>query len=62
MVTYSKISPKLVNPRNIAGNAQEEEEEEEEEPVDFPPVFDNYPSAASWFKDQAAGKARASLL
>ena len=25
-VTYAKISPKLVNPRDIAGNAEEEEE------------------------------------
>ena len=24
MVTYAKISPKLVNPRDIAGNAEEE--------------------------------------
>ena len=28
-VTYAKISPKTVNPRDIAGNAEEEEEEEE---------------------------------
>ena len=26
-VTYAKISPKLVNPRDIAGKAEEEEEE-----------------------------------
>ena len=25
MVTYAKISPKMVNPRDIAGNAKEEE-------------------------------------
>ena len=31
MVTYAKISPKLVKPRDKAGNAEEEEEEEEEE-------------------------------
>ena len=30
-VTYAKISRKLVNPRDIAGNAEKEEEEEEEE-------------------------------
>ena len=30
-VAYAKISPKLVNPRDIAGNAEEEEEEEEQE-------------------------------
>ena len=30
-VTYAKISPKLVNPRDIAGNAEEEEEDEEKE-------------------------------
>ena len=24
MITYSKISPKMVNPRDIAGNAEEE--------------------------------------
>ena len=29
MVTYTKISPKLVNPRDVAGNAEKEEEEEE---------------------------------
>ena len=29
--TYTKISSKLVNLRDIAGNAEEEEEEEEEE-------------------------------
>ena len=28
MVTYAKISPRMVNPRDIAGNAKEEEEEE----------------------------------
>ena len=26
MVTYAKISPKVVNPRDIAGNTEEEEE------------------------------------
>ena len=26
MVTYSTVSPKMVNPRNIAGHAEEEEE------------------------------------
>ena len=30
-VTYAKISPKNVNPRDVAGNAEEEKEEEEEE-------------------------------
>ena len=25
MVTYAKISPKMVNPRDIAGNVEEEE-------------------------------------
>ena len=25
MFTYAKISPKMVNPRDIAGNAEEEE-------------------------------------
>ena len=30
MVTYAKISQKMVNPRDKAGNAQEEEEEEKE--------------------------------
>ena len=36
-ITYSKISPRMVNPRDTAGNAaaaaaaEEEEEEEEEE-------------------------------
>ena len=30
MVTYANISPKIVNPRDVAGNAEEEEEEEEE--------------------------------
>ena len=30
-VTYAKISPKIVNPRAIAGNTEEEEEEEKEE-------------------------------
>ena len=29
-VTYAKISPKVVNPRDVSGNAEEEEEEEEE--------------------------------
>ena len=29
-VTYAKISPKMVNLRDLAGNAEEEEEEEEE--------------------------------
>ena len=29
MATYAKISPKMVNPREIAGNAEEEEEEED---------------------------------
>ena len=28
MVTYTKISPKMVNPRDIAGNAEQKEEEE----------------------------------
>ena len=28
MVTYVKISPKMVNPRDIAGNAEEEEARE----------------------------------
>ena len=27
----SRISPKMVNPRDVAGNAEEEEKEEEEE-------------------------------
>ena len=27
-VTYAKISPKTVNPGDIAGNAEEDEEEE----------------------------------
>ena len=31
MITYAKISPKMVNPRYIAPNAEEEEEEEEDE-------------------------------
>ena len=35
MVIYAKISPKKVNPRDIAGNAEEEEEEEEEEDHTF---------------------------
>ena len=26
-VTYAKISPKMMNPRDMAGNAEEEEEE-----------------------------------
>ena len=26
MVTYAKISPKMVNPRDIGGNAEEEED------------------------------------
>ena len=30
-VTYAKIWPKMVNPRDIAGNAEKEEEVEEEE-------------------------------
>ena len=30
MVTYAKISPKTVNPRDKAGNAEEEEKKEEE--------------------------------
>ena len=30
-VIYAKISPKMVNPRDIAGDAEEEEEEEEKE-------------------------------
>ena len=30
-IIYAKISPKMVNPRDIAGNAEEEEEDEEEE-------------------------------
>ena len=29
-VTCAKISPKMVNPRDVAGNTEEEEEEEEE--------------------------------
>ena len=29
-VTYAKISPKMVNPRDIARNIEEEEEEKEE--------------------------------
>ena len=29
-VTYAKSSPKMVNPSDVAGNAEEEEEEEEE--------------------------------
>ena len=29
--TYAKISPKMVNPRDLAGNTKEEEEDEEEE-------------------------------
>ena len=28
MITYAKISPKMVNPRDVAGNAEEEEERE----------------------------------
>ena len=28
MVTHAKISPKMVNPRDLAGNAPEEEEKE----------------------------------
>ena len=28
MVTHAKISPKMVNPRDLAGNVEEEEEEE----------------------------------
>ena len=28
---YPKISPKMVNPRDLAGSAEEEEEEEEED-------------------------------
>ena len=44
MVTYMvglknghmlKITPEVVNPRDIVGNAEEEEEEEEEEPLDL---------------------------
>ena len=31
MVTHAEIAPKMVNPRDIAGNAEEEEEEEEED-------------------------------
>ena len=27
MVTYTKISPKMVNPRDITGNTEEEEEQ-----------------------------------
>ena len=27
MVTYPKTSPKMVNPRDLAGNAEEEKEE-----------------------------------
>ena len=27
MVTYAKISPKVVKPRDLAGNAEEEDEE-----------------------------------
>ena len=30
MVTYAKISPKIVKPRDVARNAEEEEEEEED--------------------------------
>ena len=30
-VTYAQISPKMVNPRDIAGNAEQEKEEEEDE-------------------------------
>ena len=30
-VTYATISPKMVNPTDIAGNAGQEDEEEEEE-------------------------------
>ena len=33
-VTHAKISPEKVNPRDVAGNAEEEEEEEEEEKVE----------------------------
>ena len=28
MVTYAKILPKIVNPRDIAGNTEEQEQEE----------------------------------
>ena len=30
-VTYAKISPKMVNPRDVVGKAGEEEEEEKDE-------------------------------
>ena len=30
-VTYAKIPPQMVNPRDIARNVEEEEEDEEEE-------------------------------
>ena len=30
-ITYAKILPQMVNPRDLPGNAEEEEEEEEEE-------------------------------
>ena len=30
-IMYAKISPKMVHPRGIAGNAEEKEKEEEEE-------------------------------
>ena len=31
MVTYSKISAKMVNPRDLSGNTEEEEEEDYED-------------------------------
>ena len=30
LITYAKISPEMVNPRAIAGNAEEEEDEDSE--------------------------------
>ena len=33
---YGQLSPKMVNPRDIAGNTEDEEEEEEGEACSFP--------------------------
>ena len=39
MATYAKISPKMVNARNIAWNTEEEEEEEEPYDISFSCVY-----------------------
>ena len=62
MVIYAKISPEMVNPRDIAGNTDKEEEEEEDMYTtgkimqQHITIFSFYASDWNWYEQFTSGR------